>query len=68
VVVALRGIGGGNTAPQIFFAELTWKEYALLAQYRSDQIRVRKIGRVGCLRCQFKGPAETLFGKWAQSR
>jgi hypothetical protein len=30
VVVALRDMGGGNKAPQIFFAELAWKEYALL--------------------------------------
>jgi hypothetical protein len=30
VVVALRKLGDGQQKPQIFFAELNWKEYALL--------------------------------------
>jgi hypothetical protein len=30
VVVALRTLEDGRTEPQIFFAELAWKEYALL--------------------------------------
>jgi len=30
VVVALRQLAGGGSEPQIFFAELGWKEYALL--------------------------------------
>ena len=30
VVVALRKFEDGSTKPQIFFAELRWKEYALL--------------------------------------
>jgi hypothetical protein len=30
VVVALQKLEGGATKPQIFFAELAWKEYALL--------------------------------------
>ena len=29
-VVALRKLEDGRTGPQIFFAELGWKEYALL--------------------------------------
>ena len=30
VLVALRKLEDGRTEPQIFFAELEWKEYALL--------------------------------------
>jgi hypothetical protein len=30
VMVTLRAQAGGKTAPQIYFAELQWKEYALL--------------------------------------
>jgi hypothetical protein len=30
VMVTLRALPGGGTAPQIYFAELPWKEYALL--------------------------------------
>lgn len=30
VIVALRKLEDGRTEPQIFFAELGWKEYALL--------------------------------------
>ncbi len=30
VMVTLRKLPGGGTAPQIYFAELPWKEYALL--------------------------------------
>ena len=45
VVVALRKLDDGSTAPQIFFAELGWKEYALLQRLHllDHRSQIRKL-------------------------
>ncbi|HUE01285.1 MAG TPA: DinB family protein [Bryobacteraceae bacterium] len=52
VVVALQKLEDGATRPQIFFAELTWKEYALLQRLHllDHRTQVRKLrDAVACL-------------------
>jgi hypothetical protein len=45
VVVALRKLDDGSTKPQIFFAELGWKEYALLQRLHllDHRTQIRKL-------------------------
>lgn len=49
VMVTLRVVAGGGTAPQIYFAELGWKEYALLQRLHllDHRNQIKKL-RVAC--------------------
>jgi hypothetical protein len=49
VVVALEKLEGGTARPQIFFAELRWKEYALLQRLHllDHRTQVKKL-RAAC--------------------
>ncbi len=63
VVVALQKLEDGATRPQIFFAELTWKEYALLQRLHllDHRTQVRKLrGAVACLNTTAAFPPPTM--------
>src|SRR5262249_40947517 len=50
VMVALRKLDDGRTEPQIFFAELGWKEYALLQRLHLLDHRTQVKNLIGSMR------------------